>query len=92
MEIAETVVKKDTPRQKKKSGKKRKLTKTNSVDSTSNNSEMAAEAVSMKNNDTEEGDIQMDSMRMTDDYKIITKLRETVWFQLFLFFVLSSVL
>ncbi len=39
---------------------------------------MASESVSLKNNPTENGDIHMDSMRMTDDYKIITKLRELV--------------
>ncbi len=78
LEIELPLVKKETPGRKKKAGRKRKLTKTESIDSTGDSAEVASESVSLKNNPTENGDIHMDSMRMTDDYKIITKLRELV--------------
>ena len=49
-----------------------------SCDSDGNNSEAPGDMPSMGDVRPENGDIHIDSNRMTDDYKIITKLREQV--------------
>lgn len=61
---------------RKRGRKKRKLNNV-SCDSDGNNSE-SMDAASVGDDQQENGDIHMDSIRMTDDYKMISKLRETV--------------
>eukprot|EP00795_Rhopilema_esculentum_P009616 gene9616-17375_t len=77
-EILKESEKPETPPAVRKRGrKKRKLTSNLSCDSDGNNSE-SLDAASVGGDNGENGDINMDSMRMTDDYKMIAKLRETV--------------